>query len=60
MVLDVPLEPKVAKVICSDPEAFREFVGEQVVGRKVTGALFVVVLTRDIPGCPPFHVCVLR
>jgi Ni,Fe-hydrogenase III small subunit len=60
MVRDVPLEPKVAKAICSDREAFRQFVGEQVAGHKVTGALFVFVLTLDVPGCPPGPVCVLR
>jgi hypothetical protein len=60
MVRDVPLELKAAKAICSDPEAFRQFVGEQVVGRNVLGALFVFVLTPDILGCPPFPACVLR
>jgi hypothetical protein len=60
IVLDVPLEHEVAKVICSDPEAFRQFVGERVVGRNVTGALFVFVLTPDIPGCPRFPVCVFE
>jgi hypothetical protein len=60
MVLDIPLEPKVAKVICPDPEAFQQFVGEQVVGRNVTGGLFVFVLTIVVPGCPPVSVCILR
>jgi hypothetical protein len=50
MVLDAPLEPKVAKVICPDPEGFLQFVGEQVVGRNVTGVLLVFVLTLDVPG----------
>jgi hypothetical protein len=59
-VRDISLEPRVAKVICSDPEGFRQFVGERVVGRNVTGALFVFVLTLDVPGCPRFPVCVLR
>jgi hypothetical protein len=58
MVRDIPPEPKVAKVICSDPEAFRQFVGEHVVGRNVKGALFVCGLTPDTRGCPPFPVCV--
>jgi hypothetical protein len=60
MVPDIPLEPTVAKTTSSDLEAFRQFVGEQMVGRNVTGALFVFVLTPDIPSCPPFPVCVLR
>jgi hypothetical protein len=40
MVRGIPLEPQVAKVICWDPEAFGQFVWEQVVGRNVAGALF--------------------
>jgi hypothetical protein len=43
MVLDVPLEPALAKAICSGPEAFRQFVGEQVVGRKVAGSILVMI-----------------
>jgi hypothetical protein len=60
MVRDIPLEPKVANPIYSDPEAFRQSAGEQAVGLNVTGALFDFVLTLDVPGCPPLPVCLLR
>jgi hypothetical protein len=55
-----PLSRSVVKVIGSDPEAHRQLVGEQVMARNLTDALFVSVLTLDVHGCPPFPVCVLR
>jgi hypothetical protein len=50
-----PLEPRVGK---SFALVRRQFAGEQVMGRIVTGALFVFVLTLDRPSSPPFPVWV--
>jgi hypothetical protein len=51
-VEEVIIDRERADAIRSDPAAFREFVGQQVLEGQMTGALFAFVLTLDAIGSP--------
>jgi hypothetical protein len=59
-VEEVIIDRESADVIRSDPAAFHQFVGQQVLEGRVTGALFAFVLTLDAIGSPPIPALLLR
>jgi hypothetical protein len=46
---EVVIAPELAEAIRSDPAAFRQFVGQQVMNTQVTGTLFAFVPILAMP-----------